>query len=905
MNGSVPQGLSNGKNVGLGKIDEFHGVRMLTLNPGVRSSSHLARFAIMHAAFLALAGSALGVFAILQRAVTGAETVVVLSSGLFGSGLLVTLFVFRRVKMQTLATASTTYYGLYLCAGMIVALGGLGNHSNLFTYMVWFFPLMVFNNLVNSPSVGRFLARFLMVAPTVILVAFSPRFTSLFPVESLILAVAGVLSYICFGLMLNAVSRYREAYIIEQERADSMRIESEVLESISDCFISLDSEFKLIYLNDAACSEFSVERSAALNGTIPDAIPGFFSSSMLNEMRNSMGQASAHTFEAQNEMQDQWYFLRCYPRPGGLSVYFRNITDSVLSHRGLKEANARMREQSELLDNAQDAIFVQDMDHRILYWNKGAERLFGWTAEEAMGRLIEEVFLYIFSEAEEITASIAEHGDWTGELRKCHKNGRALTVESRCTLLRGEDGQPRSILAINTDITDRKVAEARIHQLAFYDPLTGLPNRALLRERLEATLAVSMDDKKMGALLLLDLDDFKTLNDTSGHDIGDLLLQEVARRLTSSVRKADFMARFGSDEFMVILEGLSADAEMAAIEATAVGEVLLMACQQPYLLGNYEYDGTASIGVTLFQRQEDAADKLLKRADLAMYRAKAKGRNTMCFFDPAMETSAAARAELLADLKRALQNREFELHYQPQMDSGGRVIGAEALLRWRHAQRGMVPPSEFIPLAESAGLIVELGLWVLEAACAQLAKWARQPETEGLTLAVNVSIRQFLDSHFVQLVEEALRESGANPHRLKLEITESFLLEKATDTIAKMTALKAHGISFSMDDFGTGYSSLSQLRQLPLDQLKIDQSFIRDVLNCEKDAAIVSTIIALGRSLNLSVIAEGVETEGQRNFLENEGCHVYQGYLFSKALPASQFEEFVNEAGQLNVLGAA
>jgi diguanylate cyclase (GGDEF)-like protein/PAS domain S-box-containing protein len=859
----------------------------------------------MHAAFLALAGSALGVFAILQRAVTGAETVVVLSSGLFGSGLLVTLFVFRRVKMQTLATASTTYYGLYLCAGMIVALGGLGNHSNLFTYMVWFFPLMVFNNLVNSPSVGRFLARFLMVAPTVILVAFSPRFTSLFPVESLILAVAGVLSYICFGLMLNAVSRYREAYIIEQERADSMRIESEVLESISDCFISLDSEFKLIYLNDAACSEFSVERSAALNGTIPDAIPGFFSSSMLNEMRNSMGQASAHTFEAQNEMQDQWYVMRCYPRTGGLAVYFGNITEPVLSRRKLEVANDRMREQSELLDNAQDAIFVQDRDSRILYWNKGAERMFGWTAEEAMGRQTEEIFPCIFPEVEKIRAFVLEHGEWTGELQKRHKNGRALTVESRCTLLRGDDGKPRSMLAINTDITDRKVAEARIHQLAFYDPLTGLPNRVLLRDRLEKTLAAPMDGEKMGALLLLDLDDFKTLNDTSGHDIGDLLLQEVALRLASDVRKTDFTARLGSDEFMVILEGLSADAEKAAVEAKAVGDLLLMACQQHYLLGSYEYDGTVSIGVTLFKRQKDAADDMLKRADLAMYRAKARGRNTVCFFDPAMETSAASRAALLADLNKAMQNRDFELYYQPQMDSGGRVTGVEALIRWRHAERGMVPPGEFIPLAESAGLIVELGLWVLEAACAQLAKWARQPETEGLTLAVNVSIRQFLDSHFVHLVEETLRESGANPHRLKLEITESLILEKATDTIAKMTALKAHGIGFSMDDFGTGYSSLSQLRQLPLDQLKIDQSFIRDVLNCEKDAAIVSTIIALGRSLNLSVIAEGVETEGQRNFLENEGCHVYQGYLFSKALPASQFEEFVNEAGLLNVLGAA
>ena len=807
--------------------------------------------------------------------------------------------------MQTLAAVSTTYYGLYLCAGMIAALGGSGNHRNLFTYMVWFFPLMVFNKLVNSPSVGRLLARFLIVGPSAILVAFSSRFTSLFPVESLILAVSGVLSYLCFGVMLNAVSRYREAYIIERERAELMRISSEIMESISDCCISMDSEFRLVYLNDAACSEFSVERSAALNGTIPDAIPGFFSLSMLNDLRNAAGQALASTFEAQNEKQDLWYSLRCYPRPGGLSVYFRNITESVLSRRGLETANDRMREQSELLDNAQDAIFVQDMDHRILYWNKGAERLFGWTAEEAMGRQIGEVFHYILSESEEISASVFEQGEWKGELRKRHKNGHCLTVESHCTLLRSEVGKPRSILAINTDITDRKAAEAKIHQLAFYDALTGLPNRVLLRERLEKTLAATMDGEKMGALLLLDLDDFKTLNDTSGHDIGDLLLQAVALRLASSVRKTDFMARLGSDEFMVILEGLSADAEKAAVEAKAVGELLLMACQEHYLLGNYEYDGTASIGVTLFKRQKDSADDLLKRADLAMYRAKARGRNAMCFFDPAMETAAASRAALLADLNKAMQNRDFELYYQPQLDSGGRVTGAEALIRWRHAERGMVPPSEFIPLAESAGLIVELGLWVLEAACTQLAKWAKQPETEGLTLAVNVSIRQFLDSHFVYLVEKALRESGANPQRLKLEITESLILEKATDTIAKMTALKAYGIGFSMDDFGTGYSSLSQLRQLPLDQLKIDQSFVREVLKCTKSAAIVTTIIALGRSLNLSVIAEGVETEGQRTFLENEGCRVYQGYLFSAALPASQFEDFVNETCQLNVLGAA
>jgi diguanylate cyclase (GGDEF)-like protein/PAS domain S-box-containing protein len=783
---------------------------------------------------------------------------------------------------------------------MIVALGGEGKHGNVFTYMFWFFPLLAFNKIVNSPRMGRFLARLLIFAPLAILVTFSPRWISFFSIDSEIVLAAGCLSYLCFGLMFNAVSRYREAYIVEQERAESLRIEAEVLESISDCFISLDSEFKLVYMNDAACSEFSIERSAALNGAIPNAVPGFFSRSMLDGLRDAAKQTSASTFEEQNEKQGLWYVMRCYPRPDGMSVYFRNITESVLSRRKLGAANARMREQSELLDNAQDAIFLQDMDGRILYWNKGAERLFGWTTEEVIGRQIEEIFSCTLPEIKKVRASVLEHREWTGELQKCHRNGRALVVESRCTLVHREDGKPPSILAINTDITDRKAAEARIHQLAFYDALTGLPNRVLLRERLERTLAETMGGEKMGALLLIDLDDFKTLNDTSGHDVGDLLLKEVALRLTSHVRKTDSVARVGGDEFMVMLEGLSADAEMAAIEAKAVGEALLVACRRPYFLGSYEYGGTASIGITLFQGQKDAADNLLKRADLAMYRAKSQGRNMMCSFDPAMETSAASRAALLVDLKRALQNREFELHYQPQLDRDGRVTGAEALLRWRHAQRGMVPPSEFIPLAEAAGLIGDLGHWVLQTACWQLAVWAREPNMEGLTIAVNVSIRQFLDSRFVHLVEKVLRESGANPHRLKLEITESFIMEKANDTIAKMAALKSHGIAFSMDDFGTGYSSLSQLKQLPLDQLKIDQSFVRDVLTCVKAASIVSTIIALGRSLNLSVIAEGVETEGQRSFLENQGCFTYQGYLFSAALPASKFEEFVIEARRLN-----
>ncbi len=871
-----------------------------------RSAKALARSAILMTAILALTGSAVGMFAILQGVISGVQIVLVVSGGVFGSAVVAVQLFCRGVAMQTVATASTVFYSSYLCAGMVIAICTEADHHSLFVYLVWFFPLLVFNKLVNSPAVGRVLARLIAVAPLVILsgMVLSGAYKT-FSMAVLIVTVAACIGYVCFAFMLNAVTRYREAYIVERERAESLRIESEVLESISDCFISFDSEHRLIYINDAACAEFEIERSAALNQNVCEAVPEFFSSSMQCELRTACCKDTPSVFEAENKEQGMWYEMRCFPRAGNMSIFFRNITESMLSRRKLEAAHNRVREQSELLDKAQDAIFVQDMDSRVLYWNKGAERLFGWTSAEVMGRQVGDVFYQTIDEVRQAFSLTVEQGEWKGELPKRDKHGRMLVVESRCTLVRDPEGNPSAILAINTDITDRKAADSRIHNLAFYDVLTGLPNRVLLRERLEVALKKGLDWKDVGALLMIDLDDFKTLNDTSGHDIGDLLLQAVGRRITACVRKVDAVARFGGDEFVVMLEGLSADSDKAVEEAMAVGDKILQACRQPYSLDSYEYDGTTSIGATLFHGTLDTVDELLKRADLAMYRAKAQGRNNLCFFDPSMETSASARATLLADLKRAWQNREFELHYQPQHDCDGCVTGAEALLRWRHRERGMVPPDEFIPLAEAAGLIVDLGYWVLETACYQIAEWSRSPEMEGINVAVNVSIRQFLDSRFVQLAEKVLRESGANPRRLKLEITESFMMDKAYDTVAKMTALKAHGVGFSLDDFGTGYSSLSQLKQLPLDQLKIDQSFVRDVLNGERDASIVRTIIALGRSLNLSVIAEGVETEAQREFLGHLGCHSYQGFLFSPALPSAMLEAFVEENRTVKESGTA
>jgi diguanylate cyclase (GGDEF)-like protein len=440
-----------------------------------------------------------------------------------------------------------------------------------------------------------------------------------------------------------------------------------------------------------------------------------------------------------------------------------------------------------------------------------------------------------------------------------------------------------------------EAAAEKTHRLAFYDFLTNLPNRVLLRERLEDALKRSSLQGTACALMLIDLDDFKTLNDTVGHDVGDVLLKEVARRIVSCVRKADTASRFGGDEFVVMLEGLSADLESATAEAKVIGEKILHACRHPIHLDNYDYDGTSSIGVTVFRGSQVAGDQLLKQADLAMYRAKSQGRNALCFFDTTMEALVVSRASLLSDLKRAVQTGEFELYYQPQMDCDGRVTGAEALLRWRHPVRGFVSPGEFIPLAESAGLITSLGNWVTKTACQQIAAWAQRPELECLSVAVNVSNRQFQDAGFVPLVAQLIAESGANPQRLKLEITESFMMERPNETIAKMIALKALGIGFSIDDFGTGYSSLSQLKQLPLDQLKIDQSFVRDMLDGERDASIVCTIIALAKNLDLCLIAEGVETREQRDFLEDHGCGGFQGFLFSPAVPAPKFEIFVEE----------
>ena len=550
---------------------------------------------------------------------------------------------------------------------------------------------------------------------------------------------------------------------------------------------------------------------------------------------------------------------------------------------------------------AQDAIIVINEQGRVTEWNLAAQKMFQYSSEEALGQQIHQLIVppRFHNDVARGFAHFQESGEGSmigkvTEISGLSKDGSEFPIDLSISvfILKGR----RHAVGIIRDITARKAAEAEIKNLAFYDPLTQLPNRRLLMDRLKQALASSTRNGREGALLFLDLDNFKALNDTLGHDIGDQLLQQVAERLESCVREGDTVARLGGDEFVVMLEDLSEHALEAAAQAEAVGEKILATLNQPYQFATHVHHSTPSIGVTLFSDHEQNQDELLKQADIAMYQAKKAGRNTLRFFDPQMQDTITARVALESDLRRAVaEQEEFQLYYQAQVDSSGRSVGAEALLRWQHPKRGMVSPAEFIPLAEETGLILPLGHWVLATACQQLAAWAAQPGTAHLTMAVNVSAKQFHLPTFVEEVLTLIDYFKIDPAKLKLEITESMLLGNVNDIIIKMAALKVRGINFSMDDFGTGYSSLQYLKLLPLDQLKIDQSFVRDIVVDDSDRAIVRTIIAMAQSLNLSVIAEGVETEEQRQLLLNKGCTTYQGYLFGRPVPIAQFDALLKQ----------
>lgn len=561
-----------------------------------------------------------------------------------------------------------------------------------------------------------------------------------------------------------------------------------------------------------------------------------------------------------------------------------------------KQAEVQLRIAASAFES-QEGMIVTDANSLILRVNRAFTKLTGYTQEELAGQT-PRLFKSGRHNQEfykEMWDTINRTGGWQGEIWDRRKNGEEYQKWLTISAVKDEDGTVTHYIGAQYDITERKRAEDKINELAYYDQLTGLANRTLMMDRLKQSMSASSRSGTFGALLFIDLDNFKTLNDTLGHDMGDLLLQQVAQRLSASVRAGDTVARLGGDEFVVTLTNLSSGERDAAAHTELIGEKIIAELNRSYQLRNTAYQITPSIGATLFMGHQTEIEVLLKQADLAMYKSKEAGRNTLRFFDPDMERDVMSRVALERDLRRAVQEEQFLPYYQPQL-AGGELVGAEVLLRWRHPERGLVSPAEFIPLAEETGLILPLGRWVLETACAQLARWGGRPETARLTMAVNVSAHQFRQAGFVEQVLEVLDRSGADPQLLKLELTESMFVTQVEEMIAKMGALKARGVTFSLDDFGTGYSSLSYLKRLPLDQLKIDQSFVRDVLDDPNDAAIARTIIALGQSLGLAVIAEGVETEAQRDFLADSGCRIYQGYFFSRPLPVADFEAFARQA---------
>ncbi|MBA5689217.1 EAL domain-containing protein [Duganella sp. LX47W] len=591
---------------------------------------------------------------------------------------------------------------------------------------------------------------------------------------------------------------------------------------------------------------------------------------------------------------DSWFRLHAVPVgqgwPGAI-VTVADITDARRNEEALRIATIAFE--------TTEGMLVTNADGVILRVNQAFTAITGYAQDEVTGKT--PAVLSSGRHGPEfyktMWQSLRVRGRWDGEIWNRRKNGEVYPERLTVTAVRDADQLATHYVASLSDITLSKAATDEIKNLAFYDPLTRLPNRRLLLERLKQALHVLSRSHSINALMFIDLDNFKTLNDTLGHNVGDMLLQQVAERLQACLREGDTVARLGGDEFVVLIEGLDIDPMGAATKAEMVAHKILASLNLPYQLAHHNCRSTPSIGITLFADQRQMPDEVLVQADIAMYQAKKAGRNAMRFFDQQMQDNITARAQLEEQMCLALEQDQFRLYYQVQVDRQGRALGAEALIRWEQADGGFVSPAQFIPLAEETGLILPIGDWVLEQACAQLHAWRRDPAMCELVLAINVSARQFRQHQFVEHVRHALQRYHLPPGVLKLELTESILVDNIEETIATMKELKALGIKFSLDDFGTGYSSLQYLKRLPLDQLKIDQSFVRDLATDGSDQAIVSTITGMATSLNLDVIAEGVETQVQRQRLEAAGCLHYQGYLFGRPLPLAEFEQLVRRCG--------
>lgn len=676
------------------------------------------------------------------------------------------------------------------------------------------------------------------------------------------------------------------------------------LASITEAFVTLDRQCCFTYLNQE--SERLLQKTTA--ELLGQEVWHDFGDDLAKRLGTQLGFALKSNRRV--ELEDffptlgKWLEVRAYPFAEGLAVYFRDVTERRRSQEQLMLLETSVARLNDIVAIA-EAVAGASNEPRIVFVNDAFEKQTGYSRDEVLGqspRVLLELDPAMYKLLE-MAKGLRSTRQARTELMVRRKNGASFWVELEVVSVQASAEEVTHWVAVGRDITQRKNAEDMIRHLAFYDPLTDLPNRQLLLDRLQKALSQSARSGQYGALMFIDLDNFKILNDTLGHHIGDQLLQQVADRLTKSVRKTDTVARLGGDEFVVMVDNLSTDPAAAANKLRALAEKVLHVLRDPFQIAGHQHFATPSIGATSFSGELNDVTELLKQADLAMYQAKALGRNTLCYFDPGMQATVSANAAVGVALRTALHEQQFEVHYQPQVDRDGVVKGVEALVRWQHPEKGLIKPADFIPVAEDTGLILPLGTWVLETACEQLATWATNEQTANLSIAVNVSVYQFRHPNFVDMVMAAIRRTGIRPHRLKLELTESLLADRMEITIQKMGMLKDLGVTLSLDDFGVGYSSLSYLKRLPLDQLKIDKGFVADVLTDPNDAAISRAIISLAHSLSLQVVAEGVETLEQRNFLADQGCDQFQGHLFAPALPIEALKVFFRNPSSAMMAG--
>ena len=687
-----------------------------------------------------------------------------------------------------------------------------------------------------------------------------------------------------------------DCFDVEEEKRKAFRVLEEnanrynkIIQTSLDGVWMLDLEGRILEVNDAYLKRSGYARQELLQRYIQD-VESKIDGAVIAERIQRLISTGYVRFETKHRAKDGSFW------PVEVSaVYLPQEDGHILCF--MHDMTRRYRSDNELriaasVFQSQEAMMVTDAERRIIRVNEAFTKITGYHPEEVIGkdpRLLQSG-MHDVSFYRGMWEKIGREGSWQGEIWDKRKNGELYPKWLTISSVKDKNGTVTHYVGSFTDLKEYREAQDKIQNLAFYDQLTGLPNRRLVLERLERALAVSDRNQLYGAILYLDLDHFKVINDTQGHDIGDEVLQEAARCIQAALKQVHTIARIGGDEFVVLLEEINEDPELAAAQAKVAGENLLEILGKAFVVNGKDYHGSASIGVTLFRGSRASVHELLKRGDVAMYEAKKAGRNALRFFDPVMQETLERRTQLEFDLRHALEGGQLQLHYQKRVGRGGRVRGAEVLLRWNHPRQGLVLPLDFIPLAEETGLIIPIGKWALEESCHQLRAWQANVKTRNLILSVNISALEFKQPDFVDTVKQLMAKTGIDPALLALEITESMLLENMEDYIDKMRQLRETGLSFALDDFGTGYSSLSYLKRLPINELKIDKSFVKDLGIDKNGEAIVQTIIQMGKTLGMEVIAEGVETQTHCEMLGQYGCHNYQGYLFGRPVPLEIFE---------------